>query len=31
MAAKEKQATRSDICFSCGINEQMSDVVGQEA
>ncbi len=31
MSAKEKQATRSGICFSCGINEQMSDEVGQEA
>ena len=31
MTAKEKQATQSGICFSCGINEQMSDEIGQRA
>ena len=29
--AEEKQATRSVICFSAGINEQRSDEIGQEA
>ncbi len=27
MSAKEKQATRSGICFSCTINEQMPDEI----
>ena len=31
MSAKEKQATRSGICFSCAINEQTSDEIGQES
>ena len=31
MTAKEKQATQSGICFSCGINEQTSDEIGQRA
>ena len=29
ITAKEKQATQSGICFSCGINEQTSDEIGQ--
>ncbi|MDE6661741.1 MAG: DNA polymerase I, partial [Lachnospiraceae bacterium] len=31
ITAEEKQATRSGICFSCGINEQTSDEIGQRA
>jgi hypothetical protein len=31
MSAKEKQATRSGICFSCVINEQTPDEIGHEA
>ncbi len=31
MSAKEKQATRSGICFSCTINEQMPDEIGHKA
>ena len=31
MSAKEKQATQSGICFSCAINEQRSDEIGQRA
>ena len=31
ITAKEKQATQSGICFSCGINEQTSDEIGQRA
>jgi len=35
IAAEEKQAARGlrtrDICFSCGINEQTSDEIGQGA
>ena len=31
ITAKEKQATQSGICFSCGINEQTSDEIGQGA
>ncbi|MBD5445541.1 MAG: DNA polymerase I, partial [Lachnospiraceae bacterium] len=31
IAAEEKQATRSGICFSCGINERTSDEIGQRA
>ncbi len=31
MSAKEKQATRSGICFSSAINEQTPDEIGQEA
>ena len=29
MSAKEKQATRSGICFSCAINEKAFDEVKQ--
>ncbi len=31
MSAKEKQATRSGICFSCAINEQAVCEAGDEA
>ncbi len=31
MSAKEKQATRSGICFSCTVNEQMPDEIGHKA
>lgn len=31
IGAKEKQATQSGICFSCTINEQTSDAIGQKA